>query len=1146
MRRLSKPIGDLRIHYDVVVVGSGYGGGVAASRMARSGFSVCLLERGKEYSIGDFPDRISEANSEFQITRGNSHFGSKLGLYDLRINDDINVFVGCGLGGTSLINANVSLPPDERVWEDQVWPEELMDEDTDRDEGFARAERMLNPVPYPNKTNLDKLRALRISGAALNKECVTPPINVTFEKQVNRAGVMQPACTLCGDCCSGCNVGSKNTTQMNYLPDAVNHGAEIFTECSVNSIRKERGKWRVFFELVGREREKFGAPEQSISADIVILSAGTLGSTEILLRSQEQNGLKLSEQLGNRFTGNGDVLAFAYNNDVPINGIGFGHPPRVDIPPVGPCISGLIDLRGTDRLEDGMVIEEGSIPSSLAPLLPPLFSTGNIVFGEDTDFSISDEASEAKRALQSWFLGAYKGAVNHTQTFLVMSHDDGNGQMRLDGGTLKVNWPGVTNQEVFTRVEQNLRIAAEANGGTYIENPISKTAFGENMITVHPLGGCAIGRNRDTGVVNHKCQVFDGEQIEAADAVHEGLYVCDGSIIPRPLGVNPLLTITALSERAMIHLARDYSLDFDDKPKVDAPTRLSGILQPRVVMPAGVEFTERMAGFISGQEAKDFDAAALHGKREGNNLSFTVTVIIDDVDAFADDPERTGKLIGSVICPAISPDPLDISAGTFNLMRQDEDAVETRRFDYRMTLSATDGKIYQLHGYKIVRADAGLDLWDDTTKLYVELYGGQHRQHGLLAQGVLNIAISDFANQLRTIKGTNGKDAADRINAVAKFGELFASSLYKVYGGVFVRTDRYDPNAVRKKRELKTGAPEIHLFNTEDGKTLRLTRYNGGEKGPVIFSHGLGVSSKIFSIDTIDTNLLEFVHAAGFDCWLLDYRASTDLSYCRELWTADDVARFDYQIAVDTVRQITGKNSVQMVAHCFGSTTFFMAMLSGLQGVRSAVSSQIATDVIVPWFPQRMLAYLRLPSLFSMIGIDNVNARAESYDRLWERVMDKLIQVLVPFQWEERTRNATSNRITALYGQLYELDQLNAATMQSGLPEMFGAANIDAFKHLARIAREQKIVTSEGEDLYLPNIAQLAIPICFIHGAENACFVPESTELTMERLASANGPDLYERHLIPDYGHIDCIFGKDAVIDVYPHILRHLEKHAAG
>ena len=622
MRRLSKPIGDLRIHYDVVVVGSGYGGGVAASRMARSGFSVCLLERGKEYSIGDFPDRISEANSEFQITRGNSHFGSKLGLYDLRINDDINVFVGCGLGGTSLINANVSLPPDERVWEDQVWPEELMDEDTDRDEGFARAERMLNPVPYPNKTNLDKLRALRISGAALNKECVTPPINVTFEKQVNRAGVMQPACTLCGDCCSGCNVGSKNTTQMNYLPDAVNHGAEIFTECSVNSIRKERGKWRVFFELVGREREKFGAPEQSISADIVILSAGTLGSTEILLRSQEQNGLKLSEQLGNRFTGNGDVLAFAYNNDVPINGIGFGHPPRVDIPPVGPCISGLIDLRGTDRLEDGMVIEEGSIPSSLAPLLPPLFSTGNIVFGEDTDFSISDEASEAKRALQSWFLGAYKGAVNHTQTFLVMSHDDGNGQMRLDGGTLKVNWPGVTNQEVFTRVEQNLRIAAEANGGTYIENPISKTAFGENMITVHPLGGCAIGRNRDTGVVNHKCQVFDGEQIEAADAVHEGLYVCDGSIIPRPLGVNPLLTITALSERAMIHLARDYSLDFDDKPKVDAPTRLSGILQPRVVMPAGVEFTERMAGFISGQEAKDFDAAALHGKREEKQSQF--------------------------------------------------------------------------------------------------------------------------------------------------------------------------------------------------------------------------------------------------------------------------------------------------------------------------------------------------------------------------------------------------------------------------------------------------------------------------------------------------------------------------------------------
>ena len=193
-----------------------------------------------------------------------------------------------------------------------------------------------------------------------------PPINVTFERQVNYAGVEQPACTLCGDCCSGCNVGSKNTVQVTYLADAFNHGAEIFTEMRVSHVRPERGRWRVFFEPLGHEREKFAAAEQSITADVVVLAAGTLGSTEILLRSREQ-GLPVSDQLGERFTGNGDVLAFAYNNDVPVNGIGVGDPPPADTDPVGPCITGLIDLRDTPKLEDGMVIEEGSIPSALAP-----------------------------------------------------------------------------------------------------------------------------------------------------------------------------------------------------------------------------------------------------------------------------------------------------------------------------------------------------------------------------------------------------------------------------------------------------------------------------------------------------------------------------------------------------------------------------------------------------------------------------------------------------------------------------------------------------------------------------------------------------------------------------------------------------------
>ncbi len=111
-------------------------------------------------------------------------------------------------------------------------------------------------------------------------------------------------------------------------------------------------------------------------------------------------------------------------------------------------------------------------------------------------------------------------------------------------------------------------------------------------------------------------------------------------------------------------------------------------------------------------------------------------------------------------------------------------------------------------------------------------------------------------------------------------------------------------STTRKKRTLRVPEPEIHLVRTDDGKILRLTRYRGGNKGPLIFTHGLGVSSLIFSIDTIDTNMLEYLVAAEYDCWLLDYRASVDLPYAHELWNADDVALKDYPAAFAKVRAV--------------------------------------------------------------------------------------------------------------------------------------------------------------------------------------------------------------------------------------------------
>ncbi len=146
MTRLSSPIESIASDYEVVVVGSGYGGAIAASRMARAGRKVCLLERGKELQPGEYPDAMTEALTELQVDSKEGHLGKATGMYDFRRNEDMNVLLGCGLGGTSLINANVALPAEDRVFDDERWPEPLQGQPSALDDGYGGPGRCCGPL----------------------------------------------------------------------------------------------------------------------------------------------------------------------------------------------------------------------------------------------------------------------------------------------------------------------------------------------------------------------------------------------------------------------------------------------------------------------------------------------------------------------------------------------------------------------------------------------------------------------------------------------------------------------------------------------------------------------------------------------------------------------------------------------------------------------------------------------------------------------------------------------------------------------------------------------------------------------------------------------------------------------------------------
>ena len=1131
MPRLSSPIDELGDRYEVVVIGSGYGGAIAASRLSRAGRQVCVLERGREFQPGEYPDTEIEALHQMQVDSAQQHVGSRTGLYDLRLNDGITVFQGCGLGGTSLINAGVCLRPDARVFEEDSWPLALRSGGlAGLDPWFRQAETMLAPHPYPaDLIPVRKQEALARSSEALGGRWFRPPIAVGFEDGVNQVGVQQRACILCGDCMTGCNHWAKQTLIMNYLPDAKNHGAAIFTQISVRSLERAADGWLVHYQLLGTGREKFDAPTMSVGADLVIVAAGALGSTEILLRSGRA-GLPLSGHLGQGFSGNGDVLGFGYDMGDPINGVGFGHRIKGGMTPVGPVITSVIDLRDSKEFEEGLVIEEGAIAGALKPMLPPLFAVASKLVGRDTVGGRARLLKHVAGDVPSLLLGAYHGAMSRTQTYLVMAHDDGGGRMFLEGDRLRIHWPQVGREALFKRINEVLEDATEALGGVYIKNPIWSDLLKHELITVHPIGGCGMADSAENGVVNDRGQVFAGA---GGDAVHPGLYVLDGSIVPRPLGVNPLLTICALSERGVSELARErgWKIDYTlpSAPRVAAADERIGI-----------EFTETMRGHFATGETEDFEQGAKRGSETNSGFEFTLTIVSEDLEDMLANSEHRARALGTVVAPALSANALTVTHGLFQLFVLDPDQVGQRRMRYLLRLAGDEGKRYFMDGFKLIRDEAWTHLWHATTTLYITVHEGDDAGGPVVGKGVLHIRPDDFMRQLTTMQVMGAGNMERKLEAQARFGAFFAGTLFETYGGILARPNVFNPDATpRKRRPTQAGTPELHHLVTADGAKIRLARHHGGKKGPVLMIHGIAASSSVFSIDTVDPNLVEFLYAHGYDVWLLDWRGSPELHAGRPAYTADDVARNDIPRTIAEIRELTGASSVEAVAHCVGAAALLMALANGTEGVRSAVCLQFATRVAAP-------PHGSGPHLPSFLHGDNARAMDPLMDHAgWRSEAWNEVFRISHLREHEDCNSAVCHRLTHLYGLLFHHRNINALT-HAALHEMFGAASPELLDQLRHWRRLGHLASATGEDVYMPHLDRLAIPISFIHGADDACVHVSGTEAGVAELRARNGEQLYSFHPLPGYGHLDVLVGKFSLRDVFPLVLEHLEARGAA
>ena len=554
---------------EALVIGSGFGGAVLACRLAaRWPGQVTVVERGKRYPKGSFARDPHDFASNFWSPGEPGKSPQLRGLFDIRNFKRIDAVVSAGFGGGSLIYANVFMEPPNWVF-DPRWPRQISGEQLKPYYAIARSVLGARPVP---PTQLDPRREVKRSklfedfAKAEGRATKAADICVFFGKDYarnagnplpigdqerNRFGATQTSCTYCGECDVGCNLHAKNTLDLNYLFAAEHqHQAQVRTECDVLRIIPLNSLGEDDTAAIGDhgyrvEMRNARGELETLFSRRVVLSAGTLGSTELLLRCRDEIGClpRVSRQLGKRFSGNGDFVAI-------VNTGAYAADSNY-----GPVITRYVDY-GLEQPTEGkpsFILEDAAYPAfaawyveGLRPLLSPRYIWQHVarvlrVFG--------------RRIWQTWATGKWSGSVveylrsllggdlsYRSSILLFMGRDAGDGDMTLRDGNLEINWPQRTSRPLYDAIVAcGARFAEFVKAKAYIPQPTWRWPI-RNNITVHPLGGCAISDSPDSGVVSSQ----DGQRGQVFG--YHGLYVADGSILPSPVGANPSATIAALAE----------------------------------------------------------------------------------------------------------------------------------------------------------------------------------------------------------------------------------------------------------------------------------------------------------------------------------------------------------------------------------------------------------------------------------------------------------------------------------------------------------------------------------------------------------------------------------------------------------------------
>ncbi|WP_421742216.1 FAD-dependent oxidoreductase [Cellulomonas sp.] len=548
--------------YDVVVVGSGFGGSVAALRLVEKGYRVLVLEAGRRFTDETLP-RTSWDVSRFLWA---PRLGW-LGIQRIHVLPDVVVLAGAGVGGGSLVYANTLYrPTSDAFYADPQWAG-ITDWRAELAPHYDQASRMLGVVDNPTCTPSDEIVRKAAVDLGVGDSFRLAPVGVVFGTPGARvpdpffggAGPERRGCLECGECMTGCRHGAKNTLPTNYLYLAERAGARVVAETTVTSVRPRGQEWEVRTRRTGR---RGGA--RTVTAGQVVVAAGTWGTQELLHRMKADGTLpRLSDRLGALTRTNSEQLGGAARR-----WRGWRRRPDVSR---GVAITSSVHLDDHTHLEPVRYGRGSNLMGLLSTVLTdgggrvprPVRWLGNVL-------RHPGQVASLLLGLGSWSQRTVIGLVMQTggASITVRPRRTWRGTTRLTSspgeGEPNPTWIPAANA-AYRRMAAHLGGFAASSLGEVVDVPM----------TAHFLGGCTIGRSPDEGVVDAYHRVFG----------HPGLHVVDGSTISANLGVNPSLTITAQAERA-------FSLwpnagEPDPRPALGEPYERVGPVRPaRPAVPA--------------------------------------------------------------------------------------------------------------------------------------------------------------------------------------------------------------------------------------------------------------------------------------------------------------------------------------------------------------------------------------------------------------------------------------------------------------------------------------------------------------------------------------------------------------------------------